>query len=101
METEILVGGFKLGVLAILFVQALKLLGVTEEKWLNVSVVSVATFFTILWGVQQLVPAATLYVNIITLGLSSIASCVLGYKYAVKPALQKVGISVSVADLEG
>lgn len=99
MDTDILVGGVQLGMLAMLFVQALKVLGVTDEKWIKISVVSVATFFTLLWGVEQTIPVAVPYVKLVVLGLSSIASCVLGYSYVVKPAFQRVGIKVSVADL--
>lgn len=100
MEPEILVGGFKLGVLAILFVQALKILGLTEENQLKIAVVSVASFFTLLWGVEQLVPAAAPYVGLVVLGLSSIASCVLGYSYAVAPIAKALGVKISSGDLE-
>lgn len=99
METDLVLGGVQLGALAILFMQALKVLWLQDEGQLKLASAIVALVFTALWGVGEFVPEAAPVLKIIVTGLSGFATMVLGYAYLAKPALQRVGVKVSVADL--
>lgn len=100
METEIIVGGIELGAFIILAVQVVKVMGLENELWLKLSPVIAGVFFAALFAVEALVPGAAQYVDMAIKAIVGIGSAVLGYKYAIKPGLENLGVPVSRASLE-
>lgn len=100
MEFSLAIAGVQLGAFLILFVQALKFLGVTEEKWLKLGPVIAAVAFGAVYAVELFVPASKPVVDVVFQIVVAIMTAVLGYGYVAAPLARALGVKVSVADLE-
>ena len=100
MEGDLLLQGFSLAGLIVLVVQALKVSGVQDEKWLGLAPWLTAIVALILYGLVLFVPAAGPIVEGALKAVIGAVGAVLGYFYAVKPAGRAIGVSMSTGDIE-
>jgi hypothetical protein len=100
MELTLAIAGVQLGAFLIIFVQALKFLGVTEEKWLRLGPVVAAVAFGAVYAVELFVPASKPIVDIVFQIIVAVMTAVLGYNYVAKPVAEAFGLKVSSGDIE-
>lgn len=100
MEFNLAIAGVQLGAFLIMVVQALKFLGVTEEKWLKLGPVLAAVVFGAIFAVELFVPASKPVVDIVFQIVIGILTAVLGYNYVAKPVAEAFGLKVSSSDIE-
>ena len=100
MELTLAIAGVQLGAFLILFVQALKFLGVSEEKWLRLGPVVAAVAFGAVYAVELFVPASKPIVDIVFQIIVAVMTAVLGYGYIAAPVAKALGLKVSVSDIE-
>lgn len=99
MEGNLVVAGVELGAFLILFVQALKFLGVADEKWLKLGPVIAAIVFGGVYAVELFVPASKPVVDVVFQIVIAIMTAVLGYGYVAAPVARALGIRVSAEDI--
>ncbi len=100
MDFQLAIAGVQLGAFLILFVQALKFLGVTDEKWLRLGPVLAAAVFGGVFAVELFVPASKPVIDIVFQIVIAIMVAVLGYSYVAKPVAEAFGLQVSSSDIE-
>ena len=100
MELTLAIAGVQLGAFLIIFVQALKFLGVSDEKWLKLGPVVAAVAFGAVYAVELFVPASKPIVDVVFQIVVAIMTAVLGYGYIAAPVAKALGLKVSVSDIE-
>jgi len=99
MEFNLAIAGVELGAFLILFVQALKFMGVTSEKWLKLGPVIAAAAFGVVYAVELFVPASKPVVDIVFQIVIAIMTAVLGYGYVARPLGEMLGLAISSKDI--
>jgi len=101
MNTDLVVAGISLAGFIIVVVQALKVSGLRDERWLGWAPWLTALVFLLLKVLETLYPVASVAISGVLTAVVGAASAVLGYFYALKPAAQSLfGQKVTTAELE-
>ena len=99
MDSELVVGGLKAAGFILLAVQALKVYGFVSGETAPKAAMFTALGLGVVSAVEQLFPETAPYIATFLQVFAGALAAGLGYEYLVRPGLERVGISVSSADL--